>query len=877
MGSMRSNTGTEARTPLSIDGLNKMDHFGLPEDLTRCERALSSSNGGAARAPLLAELAWYLRERDAARALAIVDECLALLTSASGTNASDGIRSRLDLVVAVRRNLEGKVKEGLALARRSQATFATLGDPVGEGDALIVQYQILVNLGDTTGMARALADAEAALSQADAARRYTVMARTALVQSFADPAAAEARWSGPLASAPAHAGVVAVVRSFLGYVKMTRGACAEALRDLGIAIEACHSSGQAVLSASAMGNTAVAFCNLSDLDQALEWSERALAQAQALDAPLLITRALGQVGITLHAMGRLSAASEFLQQALAAMELLEQRRDRTFLLRSLVHLLVQMEEHERALDLNEEVLQCAKDSHGDMLTLASIDQAAALLGVGRHEEALSLGLQTLEREEHSGNHLYIGDVMRLLASIHRARNAPAPGGSSAPNGAIHYMLGYLDAVSRVEGHTVRHEDLATLSADYEAAGDLANALRYARLAADARTKNQTKQASDLATALQVRHDTERMREEAQHSRMLAAAERERAELLLTANETLERLAAIGRDITANMDLQGLFGTLHRHMDALLDASFIGIWSIEGDALVLLFGREDGEPISAFRLPLDASDSLAVRCARERREFTGGDIERDFELSLVPGTRRMSTAFFAPMLAEDKVIGVLSVQSDKQDAYGEREAQILRTLAAYVAVALTNVSTARELAEARSELEHEKMRGVLVHAGKMVTVGRMASGLVHEIAHPVLTVSLLTDTVGDLLAQERAAGAVGPEADCPRKRAPSPADSPPPGFRSRRTGRSRGASQRGSSAGGQRRSGAVRGAASQRPDRVCRGDRTCHAFVRSRAPGSDLGQPRQQRCPRDLHRTGHRPTCRRGALAAARQRCLPDGP
>jgi two-component system C4-dicarboxylate transport sensor histidine kinase DctB len=43
-----------------------------------------------------------------------------------------------------------------------------------------------------------------------------------------------------------------------------------------------------------------------------------------------------------------------------------------------------------------------------------------------------------------------------------------------------------------------------------------------------------------------------------------------------------------------------------------------------------------------------------------------------------------------------------------------------------------------------------MQGLLVHAGKMVAVGRLASGLMHEMSHPVGTLLLLAGSMAEAL-------------------------------------------------------------------------------------------------------------------------------
>lgn len=234
--------------------------------------------------------------------------------------------------------------------------------------------------------------------------------------------------------------------------------------------------------------------------------------------------------------------------------------------------------------------------------------------------------------------------------------------------------------------------------------------------------------------------------------------KERAEL---ANRTrsvlladMKRLATIGQEITTTLDTETVLKALYHRVGALLDAPSLSIWLIEGSELLLRFGVEDGKPLPHIRIPLENRTSHAARSARERREILIEYTQGKEDVSQNPGTITMLTALFAPLIAGGEVLGVLLVQSIEEKAYGERERQIVRTLSAYGAVALANAAHAQQLAAATAELEHEKMRNVLVHAGKMVAVGRLASGVVHEVSHPVGTISLLADSTLKLMQQGR---------------------------------------------------------------------------------------------------------------------------
>ena len=67
-------------------------------------------------------------------------------------------------------------------------------------------------------------------------------------------------------------------------------------------------------------------------------------------------------------------------------------------------------------------------------------------------------------------------------------------------------------------------------------------------------------------------------------------------------------------------------------------------------------------------------------------------------------------------------------------------------------ALTEASELRAaLLETQAALEKERMQSLLVHAAKMVAIGRLASGVVHEMSHPVGTLMLLAENLADRLA------------------------------------------------------------------------------------------------------------------------------
>jgi C4-dicarboxylate-specific signal transduction histidine kinase len=477
--------------------------------------------------------------------------------------------------------------------------------------------------------------------------------------------------------------------------------------------------------------------------------ERALGMARASTWPLPLGWSLAQTAQVLRLTGRLDAARDLLDEAMAVLTPYQGGRDYFSACISLGHLLLDLGDHQQALARLAEAEQLARTTGFPDLVADSLrGQALALSGLGRGGDAMATGLHALELAQSHGSSPSLVEPLRTLANIAREHRIALPRRSRAPSAPIHYLEQALKAASDIDGYGVPHELYAELSRDYEAVGDWRRALYFERQAVAARENELTKRARDLALAIEIRYKTDEAMAAAEHHKALAELESQRAQTLEASRDTLAHLATVGQEITTKLDAEAVFLALHRHAGTLLDAPSVSIFVLQDDRLELRFGIEDGRPMPALAVALTDPLSNAARCVRER-QLLALQLQPD-DPRLIPGTRPMPSALFAPLVVDDAVLGVLSIQSARENAYAERERQILRMLAAYGAVALANAAGAQQLAAARAELERQKMRNLLVHAGKLATVGRLASGLIHELSHPVGAIGLSLGSLQALL-------------------------------------------------------------------------------------------------------------------------------
>ncbi|MBV8658120.1 MAG: GGDEF domain-containing protein [Burkholderiales bacterium] len=650
---------------------------------------------------LLLDLAWCLRQRDTRRALSLLDDLMA----AHGEQLNTAQLGRAYLIQAEAATLFADYARASELLGRAEANLAVAGDPSGVGDYHYLAAGLAFLLGEMqVCISRAQQAADSYERAGERANQKIALAVHAINGMLADPNAAELLLSRLVEqdddTPPVHA-MISYCRATHALLTGDDDAVAAMLIEADAITEQFGMVHLRLTMRSTLGTV------LADWDEhnaTAHFQDQTLALARDTGWPISIGDALAIQANLARAAGEPARAMSLLAEADRWLQLspdsYQTARAQCYLSRAELAA-------GRPSAALPAALRALRSTTPVIQTAATLLAAQALAGMGRLQDAWESGERALTLAEQFGLTHHQVHATRLLAELSNGRDP-----STDPMEARKLLS---SAATLAANHGAARESAhiyTQLSKLLEQAGDTATALVMARRATEQQARAVDGHIANLMAITELIRQVEIRRRERDHLHDLAQLEARRAYELESSLSVLENLGQVGRQITSSLELGNVLNSLVEHLGSLMQVSFVGLSVLESNGKLLVRrGVEDGKPMPERRVSLDDPNSATARCARERREILDLVPAGQRSSHHVPGTRVMQASWFGPLLVGDDLVGVLTIQSANENAYGEREQLILRTLSAYVAVAVANARAYTRLGEqhARLTLVEAEMR------------------------------------------------------------------------------------------------------------------------------------------------------------------------
>ncbi len=245
---------------------------------------------------------------------------------------------------------------------------------------------------------------------------------------------------------------------------------------------------------------------------------------------------------------------------------------------------------------------------------------------------------------------------------------------------------------------------------------------------------------------------QKQKEEIDHKAYELALQKEN---LQQAYNNVELLGEIGRKITSSLSVEKIISTAYNNVNSLMDAAVFGIGIYNESLKRIEFPAtyEDGKALPFYSNSLNDLNRFAVLCFKDSKEIIMGNLSADYSkyvqnvLTPHEGEQPVSLIFL-PLVTKGNKLGVITVQSFRENAYSDYHLFMLRNIAIYTAIALENAESFEKLNQTVVSLKSTQAQ--LVQSEKMASLGELTAGIAHEIQNPLNFVNNFCELNNELI-------------------------------------------------------------------------------------------------------------------------------
>ncbi len=229
----------------------------------------------------------------------------------------------------------------------------------------------------------------------------------------------------------------------------------------------------------------------------------------------------------------------------------------------------------------------------------------------------------------------------------------------------------------------------------------------------------------------------------------------------TAFNNVKVLNQIGEKLTSTLDIGQIQDIVYENINSLMDATslLIMIYNEKERKLEARLSMEKGVKLPVFDISMDDKNRFAVWCVDHASPVVMNDVENEY-MRYVPNRVRpvagetVASLIYVPLMLNERIMGILSVQSFHKNAYSTYQLDMLNNLANYIATAFENALSYEKINKANNELKAAQAQ--LIQSEKMASLGQLTAGIAHEIKNPLNFVNNFSDLTVELakeLAEE----------------------------------------------------------------------------------------------------------------------------
>ncbi|ELR71671.1 GGDEF domain protein [Fulvivirga imtechensis AK7] len=168
-------------------------------------------------------------------------------------------------------------------------------------------------------------------------------------------------------------------------------------------------------------------------------------------------------------------------------------------------------------------------------------------------------------------------------------------------------------------------------------------------------------------------------------------------------EDIRTISEIGNEIASMLDFEKIIERVYEHVNNLMDATEfgIGIYNINEKTIHFALYIFESRRLQGFTAPVDV-DRFTSWSIRNKKPVWIGNVQNEYHHYLKSldefenDSTLLESIICIPLIVEGRIMGVVSVQSPKPNAYSQYQFDMLNALSTYIAVGLDNSNAYKSL-------------------------------------------------------------------------------------------------------------------------------------------------------------------------------------
>ncbi|MDW5299104.1 MAG: sensor domain-containing diguanylate cyclase [Sedimentibacter sp.] len=193
----------------------------------------------------------------------------------------------------------------------------------------------------------------------------------------------------------------------------------------------------------------------------------------------------------------------------------------------------------------------------------------------------------------------------------------------------------------------------------------------------------------------------------------------------------ELLSIIGQKIISNLNISSIINIIDEEINKLIETDYFGIdvYEKEKSQIVYYFVGENKQINETVSLKETENSTFSAYCIKNKKDIIIGNLHMEYSKYFETYPRKISSKdeyevlsmIYTPMIINDKVVGVMSVQSYKENAFNKDDLHTLKILANYSAIAIENAISYKKIEEIATydHLTKFLSKHEIMKAGKIV--------------------------------------------------------------------------------------------------------------------------------------------------------------